>query len=74
MSVALLQPFGPEIWLADGRETEVIGFRYRTRMAVIRLSGGDLLIWSPIEISPELRAELALLGGLMDRQAVDLTL
>ena len=64
MSVALLQPFGLEIWLADGRETEVIGFRYPTRMVVIRLSSGDLLIWSPIAISPELRAELALLGGV----------
>ena len=65
MSVSLLQPFGPEIWLADGQETEVIGFRYPTRMAVIRLASGDLVIWSPIALSPELRAELAELGEVV---------
>ena len=65
MSVSLLQPFGPEIWLADGQETEVIGFRYPTRMAVIRLASGDLVIWSPIALSPELRTELAELGEVV---------
>lgn len=62
MSVSLLQPFGPEIWLAPGPETEVIGFRYPTRMAVIRLAGGGLWIWSPVALSEALGAELADLG------------
>jgi hypothetical protein len=59
---ARLQPFGPEIWLVDGSEAEVVGFRYPTRMAVIRLSGGRLMIWSPIALSDGLRAELEALG------------
>ena len=62
MSPSSLRPFGPEIWLADGGEAEVIGFRYPTRMAVIRLAGGRLLIWSPVALAEDLRRELAELG------------
>ncbi len=65
MSVSLLRPFGPEIWLADGAETQVIGFRYPTRMAVIRLAGGGLLIWSPVALSEPLRRELQDLGEVL---------
>lgn len=57
-----LQPFGPDIWLADGPTTAVIGFQYPTRMAVIRLSGGDLLIWSPVALSDALRRQVEGLG------------
>jgi len=58
----LLQPFGPDIWLADGPEADVIGFRYPTRMAVIRLTGGGLLVWSPVALSESLRGPLETLG------------
>jgi hypothetical protein len=30
-----LQPFGPEIWIADGPVASLYGFPYSTRMAVI---------------------------------------
>jgi hypothetical protein len=62
LSTAELQAFGPEIWLADGPQAEVIGFRYPTRMAVIRLTGGGLFVWSPVALSASLRAEVAALG------------
>lgn len=62
MDGSLLHRFGPEIWLADGRQTEVMGFRYPTRMAVIRLAGGELLIWSPVGLSEALSVALAELG------------
>jgi hypothetical protein len=62
MSASSLQPFGPEIWLAAGPEAGVIGFQYPTRMAVIRLVGGGLFIWSPIALSESLRRELGELG------------
>lgn len=62
MSAALLQPFGPEIWLVEGAETQVAGFRYPTRAAVIRLSGGGLLVWSPVALPEQLRSELKDLG------------
>ncbi|HSZ50915.1 MAG TPA: DUF4336 domain-containing protein [Caulobacteraceae bacterium] len=62
MSDPLLQSFGPEIWLTDGSDVEVAGFRYPTRMAVIRLSGGGLLVWSPVALSQTLRTHLQGLG------------
>jgi hypothetical protein len=33
----MLQPFGPGIWISDGPDAVVAGFRYPTRMAVIAL-------------------------------------
>jgi sirohydrochlorin ferrochelatase len=57
-----LQKFGEEIWLADGPTTDVAGFRYPTRMAVIRLSSGALFIWSPVALNDELRAAVDALG------------
>ena len=42
----MLQSFGDDIWLADGPIAGVAGFDYPTRMAIIRLSGGALFIWS----------------------------
>lgn len=62
MNAPGLRLFGPEIWVADGPETEVIGFRYPTRMVVIRLTGGDLFVWSPVALSAGLKAEVAALG------------
>ncbi|WP_217576947.1 DUF4336 domain-containing protein [Mesorhizobium sp. GbtcB19] len=59
----ILQQFGPEIWLADGPVvTAAAGFHYPTRMAVIRLVGGGLFVWSPVALSDDLRAELSELG------------
>jgi hypothetical protein len=58
----MLQPFGEGIWLADGPTVEVAGFGYPTRMAVIRLSEGGLFIWSPVALTPSLRAEAEALG------------
>ena len=60
----MLQPFGEDIWLADGPVTAVVGFRYPTRMAVIRLSGSALFIWSPVQLSDELRAAVDALGDV----------
>jgi hypothetical protein len=58
-----VKEFGPELWISDGPVvTAAAGFRYSTRMAVIRLANGDLLIWSPTALSDDLRAELKALG------------
>jgi hypothetical protein len=59
-----LQPVGPDIWLAAGPEADVAGFRYPTRMAVIRLDGDGLLIWSPVALSESLREEVDGLGAV----------
>jgi hypothetical protein len=58
----LLQPFGPDIWTVDGPDVSVIGFRYPTRMAIIRLADTSLFVWSPIAFSEELRAFVDAIG------------
>ena len=59
-----LRQFGPEIWVADGSVVSFYGFPYSTRMAVIRLSDGDLFIWSPIALSDSLRVSIDALGPI----------
>jgi len=58
----MLKPFGHEVWIADGPDVVIVGFHYPTRMAVMRLSDGCLFIWSPIQLSETLRAEVDALG------------
>jgi hypothetical protein len=58
----MLKQFGREIWTADGSEVAVVGFRYPTRMAVIRLSNGSLFVWSPIRLTESLRTEVDAVG------------
>ena len=57
-----LQPFGPDIWIAEGPVASFHGFPYSTRMAVIRLSDGSLFVWSPVALSTALRAAVDALG------------
>jgi hypothetical protein len=58
----MLKEFGPDIWTADGPRVSVAGFHYPTRMAVIRLSNGSIFIWSPIQLTDSLRADVDALG------------
>jgi uncharacterized protein DUF4336 len=58
----MLEQFGPDIWVTDGANVQVFGFHYPTRMAVLKLSNGDLFVWSPIAISDDIRAEVDKLG------------
>lgn len=60
----MLQPFDADIWLAQGPTTSTAGFRYPTRMAVIRLSDGGLFVWSPVALNDGLRAEVDALGDV----------
>lgn len=58
----MLNEFGRAIWIAQGAEAVVAGFRYPTRMAVMRLSDGGLFVWSPIAFTDDLRAAVDALG------------
>lgn len=58
----MLKEFGDEIWTADGPHVAVAGFHYPTRMAIIRLSDGGLFVWSPIQLTDSLRAEVDAVG------------
>ena len=57
-----LQEIADEIWIADGPTVSFYGFPYPTRMAVVRLENGDLWVWSPVGLDPELRAGVEALG------------
>lgn len=63
MDLSVLKPFGDEIWIADGPNVSAYaGFHYPTRMAVIRLSSGDLFVWSPVALTDSLRSDIDALG------------
>jgi Domain of unknown function (DUF4336) len=59
---ALLTQFAAYIWIADGGTVSVAGFRYPTRMAVMRLSDGGLFVWSPVALTDALRAVVDAIG------------
>lgn len=61
----MLTRFGPEIWLCDGPVAiGAAGFRFQTRMVVMRLSDRRLVVWSPVDLTPDLAAEVRALGPL----------
>ena len=61
----MLKRFGPEIWIADGPVVAAgAGFHYPTRMAVIRLSGDALFVWSPVALTDALREQVQALGAV----------
>lgn len=57
-----MREFGRNIWIADGPDVTVAGFHYPTRMAIIRLADGGLVVCSPIRLSDDLRAAVDALG------------
>ena len=59
-----MTPFGPDLWLFDGPAvTGAAGFRFPTRMAVVRLPAGNgLWVWSPVALTEDLRRAVDALG------------
>lgn len=59
----MLEQLGANLWIADGPVVKAnMEFCYPTRMAVIRLSGGHLMIWSPVAASAALVEAVTALG------------
>ena len=58
----MLEQVGDELWIAEGEPVSFYGFPYPTRMAVVRLSNGDLWVWSPTTLTAALVAEIGSLG------------
>jgi len=56
-----LRAFAPDLWVAERRQT-FYGLEVGTRMTVIRLADGSLLLHSPIALDAEVRRELDALG------------
>ena len=62
----MLTSFADEIWIADGKTVSTAGFHYPTRMIVIRLDSGGLFVWSPVQMTPTLKAAVNALGPVTD--------
>lgn len=60
--MAAFVPIAESIWILNGSNVNFHGFPYPTRSVVVRLQNGDLWIWSPIELSNELRSEIQTFG------------
>jgi hypothetical protein len=59
-----LEAIDTSIWLAEGEIVNFYGFPYPTRSVIVRLDSGKLWIWSPIALTPDLRAEVSSLGAV----------
>lgn len=57
-----LERVGDSIWLAEGEIVNFYGFPYPTRSVVIRLTNGELWIWSPIKLTQCLQDEIDACG------------
>jgi hypothetical protein len=59
-----LQPFAPNIWIADGPNVRDMGFIFSTRMTIVKLSDGCLWVESPVPVSFEMLNQIVALGPI----------
>jgi Domain of unknown function (DUF4336) len=60
----MLEEFGPSLYVVEGPTVPFFGFPYPTRMAVVRLSDGDLWVWSPVALTDELANSVEAIGPI----------
>ena len=60
----MLEEIGDSIWLVEGEIVSFYGAPYPTRAVVARLNDRKLWVWSPIALTPALRAEIDQLGAV----------
>jgi hypothetical protein len=60
--LSMLEEFGRSIYAAGGPTVSFGGFPYPTRMAVVRLSQGDVWVWSPIALTEQLADQVQAIG------------
>ena len=58
----MLEPVGSNLWFADGGIVSFMSFDYPTRMVIVRLAGGGLWLWSPVEKTVAIELEIRALG------------
>jgi len=58
----MLEEFGPSLYVTDGPTVPFLGIPYPTRMALARLASGDVWVWSPIALTPELERAVDSIG------------
>ncbi len=58
----MLEEFAPSLYVADGPTVPFFGFPYPTRMVLVQLGDGNLWVWSPIALDPELKRAVDAIG------------
>jgi len=58
----MLEQVHEALWVAEGEIVSFFGIAYPTRSVIVRLQTGDLWIWSPVRLTPDLRSEVDRLG------------
>jgi hypothetical protein len=58
----MLSQFARSLYWADGPTVPFFGCPYPTRMAIVRLSTGDLWVWSPVALTEKLADEVEAIG------------
>jgi hypothetical protein len=58
----VLEKIEENVWLAEGDTVSFLTFPYSTRMAIVRLAGGELWVWSPTRLDDALAAAVRELG------------
>jgi hypothetical protein len=58
----MLAPFAEDLYVAEGPVVPFAGFPYPTRMVVVRLSTGEVWVWSPVALSEQLAAAVDSIG------------
>ncbi len=61
MTGSTLRRLTDDVWL-DTEPVGIVGTRLTTTMAVLRLPGGDLVLWSPVPMTPARKAAVEALG------------
>jgi hypothetical protein len=61
-----LTPFAEGVWV-DTAPVRFLGMQLTATMTVLRLSDGNLLLYSPLALTPERRAAIEALGTSADR-------
>lgn len=57
-----LSEIGQALWIADGATIRFYSFAYPTRSTIIRPANGDLWVWSPIELTADMKRQIDKLG------------
>jgi hypothetical protein len=58
----MLEQVHDALWVVDGDIISFLGIPYPTRSVIARLRNGDLWVWSPVKLTPDLRAAVDRLG------------
>ena len=58
----MLTPVHESLWIAEGDLVNFYGLSYPTRSVIARLHDGDLWVWSPVNLTAELRNDVDRLG------------